>query len=204
MSRLIHVGPASSPGGLRLHCRRWTRQAFAEGLALPSLVNIEFCGIPAHAWEMATAESLLSPYGWPQGLHSSTNYSVFRALAWCFNPREIPQGRDLHVVEPLVGEILAPPGKWTLMYPMSVIVSRPLLPELSVEGSGGDSGSIDDGDDDRWHRRRRMESREVDIRAAAPTVTLLRVLRRLGTGWDQPPPTHAARRVWSRWRDPCP
>lgn len=90
VSRLIHVGPLSAPGDLRLHCRRWTSQAFAEGVALPSLVNIEFRGVPAHGWEMSATESLLSPYGWPQILHSSTrnreDYSVFCVSAWCFNP----------------------------------------------------------------------------------------------------------------------
>lgn len=57
-------------------------------------------------------------------LHSSTrnrdDYSSFRLSAWCFNPRDIPHGRDIHVVEPPVCDILSSPGKPTLVYPVEV------------------------------------------------------------------------------------
>ncbi|KAK3120200.1 hypothetical protein QOZ80_9AG0683540 [Eleusine coracana subsp. coracana] len=158
VSRLVHSGPTPGSGGLRLFYRLWTRQAFAEGAALPSLVDIEFRGIPAHAWEMSTAESLLNPYGWPYLLYPATrnreDYSVFRVSAWCFNPREVPQGRDLHVVEPPVGEILSPPGKPTLVYPVTITVSE-ILP---AESSGRDSDAFDGGSADNRHHRQRRDS----------------------------------------------
>jgi hypothetical protein len=79
--RLTNVGPTPTPGNLQLHCRRWSRQSFADGIALPVLANIELRGIPEHAWEMSIAESLLSPYGWPHLLQPETrnkeDYSAF-------------------------------------------------------------------------------------------------------------------------------
>ncbi|CAN6323577.1 unnamed protein product [Urochloa humidicola] len=126
--RITNAGPIPGSGGLQLHCRRWSRQAFAEGSALPVLADVEFRGIPAHAWEMTTAESLLSPYGWPHLLQPDTrnrdDYSVFRVSAWCFNPSEMPKVRDLHIVEPSIDEIMVPPGKPTLMYPVSIQVNE--------------------------------------------------------------------------------
>lgn len=174
VARLIHAGLTSGLGDLRLHCRRWTRQAFAEGAHLPSLVNMVFRGVPAHAWEMATAESLVSPYGWPQVLHSSTrnrdDCSAFRVTAWCFNPSDVPRGRNLHVVEPPVRDILSPHGKPTLVYPVSIVVSTALLPEPSGE-SGGDSGSSGDGDDGGRRHRRRLGTQESAVRVAVPKAS---------------------------------
>ncbi|GJN37088.1 hypothetical protein PR202_gb26010 [Eleusine coracana subsp. coracana] len=101
--RLESAGPPQGSGVVRIHCHRWTRQAIASGAALPSLVDVELCGIPAHAWawEMSTAESQLNPFGWPQRLDHATrnreDYSVFRVSAWCFKPEEVPRSRDLHI-----------------------------------------------------------------------------------------------------------
>lgn len=102
-ARMVGAGPFTGAGGPRLHLRRWTRQAFASGTALPSLVDVELRGITAHAWEMSTVENLLNPYAWPQQLHPATrnwdDYSVFRLSAWCFQPDFFPGSRDLHIVE---------------------------------------------------------------------------------------------------------
>lgn len=173
VSRLVHAGPFPGPGDTRLLCRRWTRQAFAEGVALPLLVNVEFKGIPAHAWEMSTAESLLSPYGWPQLLHSSTrnreDYASFRLSAWCFNPREVPLARDLHVVEPPVGDISSPPGKLTLVYPVSIAITEVILPTAGGDVSVGSSGDSSGGDD-RRRRRRSKAPRTADMCSEPPAA----------------------------------
>lgn len=157
VSSLIHAGPTTGPGEIRLLCRRWSRQAFAEGDSLPALVDVTFRGVPAHAWEMGTAEALLSPYGWPQTLHPETrdreDYSMFRVTAWCFNPRSVPRSRVLHVVEPSVGEILAPPGKLTLRYPVSISVDEAVHP-VSGEADVVMEEGRDDGDRRRQRRRR--------------------------------------------------
>ncbi|GJN16539.1 hypothetical protein PR202_gb03540 [Eleusine coracana subsp. coracana] len=131
VTRMIDTEPYSGLGTLHLHLRRWTRQAFASGTFLLALVDVEMCGIPAHAWDMSIAEGLLSPYGWPHMLHPATrdreDYSVFRVLAWCFKPDSLPNTRDLHVVELSIGVIESPPGKPTLVYTISSSVTAATL-----------------------------------------------------------------------------
>ncbi|CAN6231513.1 unnamed protein product [Urochloa humidicola] len=197
IARVTNAGPTPGPGDLQLHCRRWTRQAFAEGVALPVLTNIEFRGVPAHAWEMSSAESLLSPYGWPHLLHPDTrnreDYSVFRVSAWCLNPREIPMARDLHIVEPPVGDILAPPGKPSLKYPIAIRVTD--IHQLPDPGS--ENRSTSDSDDGRGSRRRRQR------RASSPSAhdrvivaaSMGRPSVRDGLGPDASGARHVARSV---------
>lgn len=158
VGRLVNAGPTSGLGGLRLVCRRWTRQAFVEGVALPSLVDVELRGIPAHAWEMATAESVLNPYGWPQLLHSDTrnreDYSVFRLTTWCFDPAVIPASQNLHIAEPPVGDILSPPGKPTSMYPITIKVSR-LEENIDEPPTPSDEGKDHEAGEDSYGGDRR-------------------------------------------------
>lgn len=98
-------GPVSSSSDIRLHCRRWSRQAFAAGVALPSLVDIELRGILAHVWEVATSENLLNPYVWIERIRPETrfreDYTAFKCSAWCFKPADLPPSCDLYVVEPM-------------------------------------------------------------------------------------------------------
>lgn len=177
VARLVRAGPSTGAGGPRLHLRRWTRQAFAAGAALPVLVDVELRGIPAHAWEMSTAGNLLNPYAWPQVLHPATrnreDYSVFRLSAWCFRPDSVPGSRDLHIVEPSTGVIDSPPGKLTLSYPVSFSVH----PAIGHEGS--DSGFSSGGDGPGRRRRRRRDdpfspSASRDSSSRAPRRTPVR------------------------------
>lgn len=89
---------------LSLHCCRWTRQASASRAILPSLVDVELQGVPAHTWEVLAAENLLNPYGWVEKIHASTrngeDYSVFHLKAWCLNPEQFPAVQNLIVIEP--------------------------------------------------------------------------------------------------------
>ena len=153
ISRLTNAGPTPAPGNLQLHCRRWSRQAFADGIALPVLANIELRGIPEHAWEMSTAESLLSPYGWPHLLQPETrnreDYSAFCLTAWCFNPKEIPSARDLHIVEPPIGEILVPPGKPSLKYTVAFHVTEILQPGAESTDGAASEAEEEDGNGSR-------------------------------------------------------
>ncbi|CAO2148695.1 unnamed protein product [Urochloa humidicola] len=159
ITRLTNAGPTPGPGDLQLHCRRWTRHAFAEGDALPVLANVELRGIPEHAWEMSTAESLLSPYGWPHILQPATrnreDYSAFRLSAWCFNPREVPSVRALHIVEPPIGEIVAPPGKPSLKYTVAIRITEITSPGATnpVEAVSGTDEDEDAGSRRRQRRR---------------------------------------------------
>lgn len=90
-------------GSIRLQCRRWTRFGHASGAVLPKLVDIDMHGVTAHAWEMATAESILNPFGWVTEIHKTTrnrdDYSSFRVKVWCFDPDRLPPRRDLVVCQ---------------------------------------------------------------------------------------------------------
>lgn len=50
---------------------------------------------------------------------------MFKLSAWCRKPDSINPSQVIHVVEPSTGSI-APPGKPTLTYPFSFLIS--LLP----------------------------------------------------------------------------
>jgi hypothetical protein len=52
--------------------RRWSRLRNASVVVLPSLVDVELKGIPAHAWELETAKHLLDEWCWVRGLHPDT------------------------------------------------------------------------------------------------------------------------------------
>lgn len=146
-------GLPSSSAPVRIHCRRWSRQAFATGAVLPALVDIELRGIPAHTWEVSTAENLLNPYGWLERIRPETrnreDYSAFKCSAWCFKPDDIPRSRDLYVVEPALLVEEQPPSKRALVYPItfSVMISQPRS-STTVHPDGDDS-------DNTGHRRLR-------------------------------------------------
>jgi hypothetical protein len=69
---------------VRLHIMRWTRFLNATASCLPSAVEVEIRGIPAHAWELSTAELLLDEWCWVDGLHPSVpeRRDVFKLKAW--------------------------------------------------------------------------------------------------------------------------
>jgi hypothetical protein len=58
--------------GFSLFFKRWTRVAHAHAASLPGFVEVEFRGIPAHAWELSTAQHLLASSCWVQALHADT------------------------------------------------------------------------------------------------------------------------------------
>ena len=64
MERVLNgVRPIISPS-FRLHVMHWTRFLRSTAATLPFAVDVELRGIPAHAWEMATAEQLLNDFCW--------------------------------------------------------------------------------------------------------------------------------------------
>lgn len=161
-------------GSFRVHCRRWTRQALS-GTILPSRVDVELQGVPAHAWEVSTAESLLNPFAWVEQIHENTrnreDYSVFRLKAWCLNLEVIPPARDLVIVEPPTMIVESPPVKRALSYPVQISVSISGS-QRSEHSSPGDGGS--DNPSERRHPRpsvsepRMDSSRSADIGHSAP------------------------------------
>ncbi|RCV21634.1 hypothetical protein SETIT_4G153600v2 [Setaria italica] len=136
---------------IALHCRRWSRLKDATGVSLPQLVDIEIRGVPAHVWEMETAEHLLDEWCWIRGLHPDTidrrDYSSFQLSAWCLQPEKIPTAMELVVVEPpapLVED--DPPLKRALSYDIKITVApdarrvagvgAPLAPPPAGHGAG--------------------------------------------------------------------
>ena len=100
----------------------WSRLVHATGRSLPYRVELSLHGIPAHAWELATAEQLLCSYCWIQHLHPNTAdrsvRSVFWLTAWTVDPELIPPLKDLLILEPPVaGDVNGLLGKRVLSYP---------------------------------------------------------------------------------------
>ncbi|KAF0922191.1 hypothetical protein E2562_028784 [Oryza meyeriana var. granulata] len=138
----------------RLFFRRWSRFANSTGTVLSSLIDVELRGIPAHAWDLATAQQLLDENCWIRELHSDTasrrDYSSFRLTAWCSHPERIPPAMDLLIVEPPMGAEEVPAVKRALSYPVDISVAiRPSM------GDGSIPPSLADGDGERRRRRRR-------------------------------------------------
>ncbi|CAN6243339.1 unnamed protein product [Urochloa humidicola] len=68
---------------LQLHIRRWTRLLDSKGASLVSPVEVDIRGMPAHAWELATAELLLSNHCWIAAVHPDVadRRDVFKVVA---------------------------------------------------------------------------------------------------------------------------
>lgn len=151
-------GPSSCSAPFRVHCRRWSRQAHATGAILPCLVDVELHGVPAHAWEVATAENLLNPYGWLKRIHPNTrnrlDYSAFKFSSWCYKLSDIPKSRDLVVVEPVDWDE-TPLVKRALVYPISFSVWA----MDTVQGPPRPESPDDETEEETPQRQRRRRQR---------------------------------------------
>ncbi|CAN6342069.1 unnamed protein product [Urochloa humidicola] len=109
---------SSTSPPLRLHVRRWSR-------LLPVPVEVEIRGIPAHAWELPTAELLLSDYCWIGGVHPDVadRRDVFKVVAWSATPAQFPLELDLEIVEPPAAADEQGPAKRTLLYSVKLSAS---------------------------------------------------------------------------------
>ena len=141
---------------ITLHCRRWSRFKNATGVTLPQLVEVEIRGVPAHVWELETAEHLLDEWCWISALHPDTidrrDYSTFRLSAWCLQPEKIPAAMELVVVEPPAPIVEDPPLKRALSYDV-VITVAPVA--RRVLGMGAPPAPPPTGHGE-GHRRRRV------------------------------------------------
>jgi hypothetical protein len=65
-------------------------------------VEVDLVGIPAHAWNLTTAEVLLDELCWIDGLHpgNADRRDVFMVKAWCSDPALFPPEMTLEIVEP--------------------------------------------------------------------------------------------------------
>ena len=153
--------PLIIPSG-RLHAMRWSRFLLASAGNLPSATEIELRGIPAHAWDLDTASQLLSDCCLPCGLHHRTNVQrdVFRLVAWCSNPRDIPPGIDLVIPEPTSGGETH--EQRTLVYPVEISTKR------IGEPSSADNRPPPPLPADDDHQRRRQQRRHSSTSSPSP------------------------------------
>lgn len=137
---------------VQLHIMRWSRIFQATAACLPMAVEVELRGIPAHAWDRATAEVLLDEFCWIEGVHPSNEIrrDMFLLKAWCSDPARLPSEMVLEIVEP---PSASGPGVRTLTYPISVFV-RPLdLPGLSSGDPPSPPPPEDEDTEPRRHRK---------------------------------------------------
>jgi hypothetical protein len=157
-SRALFGGHSLFVPPVRLHLRRWSRQALASGGgSLPILKDIELEGVPAHLWGVETAELLLDGMCMVQGLHpdsvDNVDLFVLKLRAWCFSPDGLPAVLDLHVQEPIVVAEDGTIVPRTLVYPISV---RAIPPGDSLEVSMSEflPPVVDDEDDSDQSQQR--------------------------------------------------
>ncbi|OEL24254.1 hypothetical protein BAE44_0014727 [Dichanthelium oligosanthes] len=136
---------------------RWTRFLRSTAVSLPFALEVNIQGIPAHAWELSTAELLLNEYCWISGIHPDTadRRDSFRVAAWCSNPSIFPSKMELEIVEPnlMAGDLQL--EKRTLIY--SVMVSVVVVPDLLPRSSDPPSPPPADDEGRRRHRRQRRQ-----------------------------------------------
>ncbi|RCV43062.1 hypothetical protein SETIT_9G265700v2 [Setaria italica] len=102
LKRVYNGGRPIITPSARLHVMQWTRFLQSSAASLPLAIEVEIRGIPAHAWELPTAELLLNEYCWIVGLHPSIaeRRDIYQKKAWCSNPNYFPVEMDLEIVEP--------------------------------------------------------------------------------------------------------
>jgi hypothetical protein len=142
----------------RLLLRPWSRRTHAASGGPCVHTELEIEGVPAHAWNLATAVAVLAPAAWVERLHpltrSRADMGIFRLSAWCLDPATIPREVDLHIVEPdeppsaadmaAPSQAVVPPHINTLAYPLLVHVTR--TADFHRSAPCGDPRGRDDGD----------------------------------------------------------
>jgi hypothetical protein len=117
-----------------LQFKKWTRFVHVTEISLPSLVDIEIRGIPAHAWERSTAEQLLRDSCWIVELHQETldkqDLSSFQLRVWCSAPNYIPHRMELVIPEPEMPMDGNTPVKRTLSYPIEITAILAASPSM--------------------------------------------------------------------------
>ena len=103
-TRIFNGGRPFNLPPARLHLMRWSRFLGSSASSLPSRVEVDLRGIPAHAWDLDTAAQLLDDWCLPCDVHPMTaiQRKTFRLAAWCSNPGDIPPVIQLEIAEPWV------------------------------------------------------------------------------------------------------
>jgi hypothetical protein len=139
---------------------RWSRLAHAEVVSFPSLVMVEFGGIPVHAWELATAQNLMRDFCSEVELHPDSvnrlNFSSFKVFGWCRRPQLISVSFELLIPERVMSSGGPPAVRRLLSYPVTASVSSVPQADATVSPSLPSSPTSDDGAREAGSRRRRL------------------------------------------------
>lgn len=111
--RSVADRPFIEHNGFKLYFRQWTRQAQAKQVAMRTRVQLAVEGIPPHAWEADTVQSILGTSGSVEAVAQETadrtDLGTFRLDAWTADPDSIPPLSLLWVPEPTAGVPFPPP-----------------------------------------------------------------------------------------------
>ena len=129
---LVARGHAGVPR-FDLSLRPWLRQEQATAIVMPFLVQLRLVGVPANAWTLRTAESVLRDLGMVVKVAGSTarrdDMAGFRVWLRTDDPARIPPRRILVLEEPRRRD----EGVDALWYPVDIVQEEP--PVLVSEGS---------------------------------------------------------------------
>jgi hypothetical protein len=116
---IVDISPS-----LRAHVMRWSRLLNSSAAALQYQVEVELRGIPIHAWDLASMETLLNEWCWITEIHPvfAHQREVFRVIAWCSSSSSIPKKLHLEIIEPLVTDRGGGGLRRSLSYPIEVLV----------------------------------------------------------------------------------
>jgi hypothetical protein len=179
--RMFSGGQSFYVPPLRMHIKRWSRQFMAsDGGTLPHRLDIERRGLPFHLWGLHTAEQLLVGHCLVHELHldsiGGSDLSAFKLSVWCHNPGDLPSLLDLHVKEPPVQMGDEPSPSRTVVYPVSILVSRPgsspeVLPPPHFSPPSPDSRNEESDQDSKSQQKHRFNSQSSSD--CAPVHTCL-------------------------------
>ncbi|KAM0887818.1 hypothetical protein ACQ4PT_028763 [Festuca glaucescens] len=84
----------------------WNQQLQATRRTMRYRVHLEVVGVPAVAWNLATARMILGSSAWVERLGTETasreDLGSFRITAWTDDPASIPKIKEIWVAEPLI------------------------------------------------------------------------------------------------------
>uniref|UniRef100_A0A8I6YW20 DUF4283 domain-containing protein n=1 Tax=Hordeum vulgare subsp. vulgare TaxID=112509 RepID=A0A8I6YW20_HORVV len=157
-----------------LSLRPWCKLAHASSGGFEHRVELELRGIPAHAWNVATAEHILGTTVWIERLHPRTrsraDLDVFRLAGRTHDPDAIRRTASLEVVELLPGAGSSAPTVRILSYPISISLACSEIDRVHAraaiaarhdrDGNAGDgNGTAPDVGQDPGRSRRRGRKR---------------------------------------------
>jgi hypothetical protein len=150
-SRVFNDGSIFRGPQFDLVFKRWTRCANAAVTSLPTLINVEIRGIPAHAWSRSTTDYLLRDSCIIFELHPATTLntdpSSFMLKAWCLDPRNLHRDMTLIISKPgpTAGEKCCLSYKISLMVTpvdaseKAIVIPTPLSDSDTPDGDGDSS-----------------------------------------------------------------